>query len=93
MTKDDFFDLCDRAAKDFSKRNWKPVGVRLDYDRCPFYPKWKVWIVGPGSLDEALVLAMDIWYVSKYNSEEKATKELIKFRRWFAEWENETAKI
>ncbi|ARB11520.1 hypothetical protein CB7_46 [Pectobacterium phage vB_PatM_CB7] len=93
MNKEDFFDRLDGAVRQLAKRNMEPKGLRVNGNNDPFNPLWKIWIVGPGSVDETLVLAWDIWPVANYRSLEKAEKELTKFRRWFAEWEHETAKI
>lgn len=90
MNKDDFFDLLDGAKEHFSKWDYEPKGLRIDYDRDPFNPKWKVWIVGPGSIDPSLVMATDTWPIKgNFKSEDRAVAALAKYNRWFNEWKGE----
>ena len=88
MNKDDFFDQLDAAKEKFAKKNYAPAGMRLEYDNDPFTPNWKIWIVGPGSIDPALVMAGDIYHIpGKFTVKERAEKAFAKYQRWFSEWE------
>lgn len=89
MNKEDFFDLLDGAVQQFKKRNFSPAGLRLEYHSSDHFDiHYKVWIVGPGSIDPTLVMASDVWPVKgKFKSKERADKAFAKYNRWFAEWE------
>lgn len=88
MTKEDFFDLLDRAKDLFAKKNYAPAGPRLEYYNDFYDLHYKVWIVGPGSIDHSLVMATDIYPVKgKFKSKERADKAFAKYKRWFDEWE------
>lgn len=86
MTKDEFFDRCYQAQEYFSRRGWELAGIRISVQRDWIKPVWKLWIVGPPSLDESLVIAVDSWPIANYTGEEKARNALLKFRRWLADW-------
>lgn len=87
MNKEDFFDLLDSAEALFAKKNYSPAGPRLEYYNDYYDPHYKVWIVGPGSIDPCLVMATDIYPVKgKFKTKESADKTLSKYKRWFAEW-------
>lgn len=93
MNKDDFFDVVDKAKEYFAKRNYAPEGIRLEHDRDPFNPSWKLWIVGPGSVDPSLVMATDTWPVKgKFTSKDRAEKTFTKYSRWFKEWKDDEEK-
>lgn len=86
MIKEDFFDLLDSVPR------FKPVGIRLENPRHYHDPYWRLWIAGTGSADPTLVMGNDIWPIlTKFKSREKAEKALVKFQRWFKEWQNEKA--
>lgn len=88
MTKDDFFDVLDKSVEYFARRNWKPQGLRLNYSNDPFDINWKIWVVGPSSIDATLVMALDIYPVKgKFKSEDRANAAFAKYKRWFDEWE------
>lgn len=88
MTKEDFFDLLERAKDLFAKKNYTPAGPRLEYYNDPFDPHYKVWVVGPGSIDPGLVMATDIYPVKgKFKVRGRAYKAFAKYKRWFSEWE------
>lgn len=88
MNKDDFFDLVDRAKAHFARRDYSPKGIRLEFYSDPYDRNWKLWIVGPGSLDEGLVMAIDCYPIKgRFVSEERARKAHAKYKKWFAEWE------
>lgn len=90
MIKEDFFDLVDGATHQFSARKYEPKGVRLEHYNDPFGAYWKIWIVGPGSIDPHLVMATDIWPIKgKYTSEKRAQAAFLKYNRWFKEWQHE----
>lgn len=88
MNKAEFFKLLDGAKEQFSRKNYVPKGIRIDYKNDPFNPYWSMWIVGPGSIDPNLVLASDIWPIKgKYKSAKRVHVDLVKYNRWFEEWE------
>lgn len=87
MTKDDFFDTVDKSVEYLARRNWKPHGLRLQYSNDPFEKNWRIWIVGPSSIDPTLVMAMDIYPVKgKFKAEGRAQAAFDKYMRWFEEW-------
>lgn len=88
MNKEDFFDLLDRAKDLFAKKNYAPAGLRLEYYNDYYDLHYKIWVVGPGSIDPSLVMATDIYPIKgKIKSKERAEKALAKYKRWFDEWE------
>lgn len=88
MNKEDFFDLLDGAVRQFEKGNFTPKGLRREYYNDYYDLHYKIWIVGPGSIDPHLVMATDIWPVKgKFKSKDRADKALAKYQRWFDEWE------
>lgn len=92
VTKDDLFDLIDAAKEKFAQRSYSPEGIRMEHDNDPFTPSWKIWIVGPGSVDLGLVMAGDIYHIpGKFKSKGRADKAFAKYVRWFAEWKNENS--
>lgn len=92
MTKEDFFQLVDGAKEQFARKKYDPKGVRLEHYNDPFEPHWKIWIVGPGSIDPHLVMATDAWPIKgKYTSEKRAEAAFLKYNRWFKEWQDEKA--
>lgn len=92
MNKEDFFDLLDGAKEQFAKKNYEPKGVRLEFCSDYYDRHWKIWIVGPGSIDPTLVMATDTWPVKgKFTSKDRAEKTFTKYSRWFKEWKNENS--
>jgi len=86
MTKDEFFDLLDSVDK------FKPAAVRLEGPTHYHDPYCRLWVVGKDSADPTLVMAKDAWPIlTKFKSRDMADKGLVKFQRWFKEWENEKA--
>lgn len=90
MNKDDFFDKIERFPS-FTNRG-EAKGVRMVKATNYGLDKqiYNIWLVGSGSLDESLVIASDILIVKRYTSEERATRDLVKFRKWFNDFVNST---
>ncbi|QPI18110.1 hypothetical protein POP15_062 [Pectobacterium phage POP15] len=91
VTKAVVFEKLDRFPR--ACRGFEPKGIRLTQATNYGLDKeeWRIWVVGPGSVDETLNAATDTLIIKNYHSLDRAMKDLAKFRKWFAEWQNENS--
>lgn len=77
-------ELLNRVEAFIDKHGFSPVAVRMNKDSNYGLDKqtYSLWLVGPSSADDTLVMGVDTYYLERFRSRERAIESRGKLNRF-----------